>query len=117
TVGEDGQVTFQATVRATEVRIVDPGTLRELVRGRTRAEAEAALAPLGAATVTLWPEWATTVTTVDARLSVTVDDALAGVPGPSAAPGSGGSRPAATPKRSGVLPSARPASVAPSAAP
>ena len=117
TVGEDGQVTFQATVRATEVRIVDAATLPELVKGRTKVEAEAALAPLGTATVTLWPDWARTVTTVDARLSVTVDDVAAGGPGPDASPGSGGPRPSATPRRSGAPASIRPASVPPSAAP
>jgi hypothetical protein len=89
TVGEDGQVTFQATASATQVAIVDANVLRDLVKGKTAAEARAALVPYGAATVTLWPDWASTVTSVDARLTVTIDDASGVVgPGASAAPSS-----------------------------
>lgn len=77
-VGEDGQITFQATARAERVRIVEPGPLRELVKGMTATEARAALQPYGDATVELWPDWATTVTGVDARLTLTVDDGRAG---------------------------------------
>ena len=82
-VGEDGQVTFQATARATAVMIVDADAIRTLVKGKSAADARAALAPFGNATVTLWPDWVTTVTGVDARLTVSVDD------GPSAGPGTG----------------------------
>jgi hypothetical protein len=71
-VGEDGQVTFEATARATRVKIVDPDQVRAVVKGRTAADAEAALAPFGDAKVSLWPAWVTTVTGVDARLSVAV---------------------------------------------
>ena len=101
TVGEDGQVTFQAIVRASEVRIVDAAALPALVKGKTKAEAEAALATFGTARVTLWPDWVTTVTTVDARLSVTVEDA-AGGSGPSGSPKPGASapRPSSSPTRS-----------------
>ena len=116
TVGEDKQVTFQATARATEVAIVDAAALRELVKGKTLEAARAALAPFGDATVTIWPDWASTVTTIDARLTVTVDDGTsggAGAPGegPSTAPGA---HPSATPRRSnapsgGVSPRSAPA--------
>ena len=95
TVGEDGQVTFQATATAVQVAIVDANALRSLVKGKTAAEARAALAPYGTATVTLWPDWASTVTGVDVRLTVTVKDAPAGA-------GLGGSpAPSASPRRSG----------------
>ncbi len=93
-VGEDGQVTFQATARATRVPIVDPGPLRSLVKGKTTAEVEAALAPYGDVTVTLWPDWVSTVTGVDARLDLTVKGSTAG-PSPSATP-SGTPTPGAT---------------------
>ncbi len=89
TVGEDGQVTFQATARAEQVAIVDPAALRALVKGKTAADARAALAPFGTATVTLWPDWATTVTGIDARLAITVDDAAGDGPRSSPTPGSG----------------------------
>jgi baseplate J-like protein len=109
-VGEDGQVTFQAIVQASEVRIVDAASLPALVKGKTKADAEAALATFGTATVTLWPDWVTTVTTVDARLSVTVADA-AGGSGPTGSPSPGSSPPRASPvpARSAPPASTRPA--------
>ena len=82
-VGEDGQVTYQATARGSQVVVVDANQLRALVKGKTVAEAEAALQPYGSARVTLWPAWVTTVTGVDARLSISVA-AQAGSPGSGA---------------------------------
>ena len=103
-VGEDGQVTFQATARGARVLVVDANQLRALVKGRTAADAAAALAPYGTATVSLWPSWVTTVTGVDARLSIEVDEPTgspAGSPaaGSSAAPPSSPAR-SAQPSRS-----------------
>jgi hypothetical protein len=100
TVGEDGQVTFQATATAARVLIVDPNQLRELVKGRTVADAEAALAPYGQATVSLWPSWVTTVTGIDSRLSIRVDESAGSGAGPSGAPSLPGS-PSAKPSRAG----------------
>jgi hypothetical protein len=71
-VGEDGQVTFEATARATRMIVIDPTQLRALVKGRTAAEAQAALAQYGDVKVSLWPAWVTTVTGLDARLSISV---------------------------------------------
>ena len=106
TVDESGTVTFDATAQGARVLVVDPNQLRGLVKGKTKAEAEAALAPFGDAHVDLWPSWVTRVTGVDARLSVTVapDAATNGstpsasaAPRPSAAPSH---RPSASPARS-----------------
>ena len=111
-VGEDGQVTFQATVRASQVLLVDASVVPDLVKGRTRAEAEAALAPFGAVSVTLWPDWVSTVTAVDSRLSVVIEDTTDGPgSGSSPAPSSGvPSPPSSAPSRSpGPAPSRSPA--------
>jgi hypothetical protein len=89
TVGEDGQVSFQATARAQRIPILDAALLRSLVKGKTQAEAEAALAPYGVAKVVLWPSWASTVTGFDSRLDLTVE----GPPGASAGPSAGPSHP------------------------
>jgi hypothetical protein len=95
TVGEDGQVSFQATARAQRIPILDAALLRSLVKGKTQAEAEAALAPYGAAQVVLWPSWASTVTGFDSRLDLTVQGPPGASAGPSAGPsnGPGASRP------------------------
>jgi hypothetical protein len=106
TVGEDGQVTFEATARAIEVAIVDPDALRALVKGKTAADARAALAQFGDATVTLWPDWASLVTGVDARLSITIEGGPAGAGGAGASPSAGSASPP---------PSRPPASARPSA--
>jgi hypothetical protein len=101
-VGEDGQVTFEATARATRVMVVDANQLRALVKGRTAADAQAALTPYGNARVSLWPAWVTTVTGVDARLSVSVvgQDGAAGN-GPTGSPAaSGAAQPAGRPSGS-----------------
>ncbi|HEY7131450.1 MAG TPA: hypothetical protein VH440_04320, partial [Candidatus Limnocylindrales bacterium] len=84
TVGEDEAVSFQATASAERVPILDASQLRTLVKGRTKAEAEAALAPFGTAKVTLWPDWVSTVPSLDARLELRIDDTgAAGSPGAS----------------------------------
>jgi hypothetical protein len=117
TVGEDGQVTFLASARAARVLIVDPATLRPLVINRTAADAEAAVAPYGTAQVTLWPDWATTVTAVDSRLTITVEEGRdAPRPSPSTRPAASRSpttRPSATAAGSDAGASDAPASVAP----
>jgi hypothetical protein len=97
-VGEDGQVSFLATARATQVAVVDPAALRDLVKGKTAAAAVAALDPYGTATVTLWPDWASTVTSMDARLTITVDTSAAATGGGSPAP-SGSRAPGTSPSR------------------
>ncbi len=88
-VGEDGQVTFEATAHAIGVAVVDAATLRNLAKGRTAADARAALAPYGDAVVTLWPDWVKTVPTMDSRLEITiVEGPAAGTPPPSQLPAS-----------------------------
>ena len=99
TVGEDGEVTFLASARATQVAIVDADAIRSLVKGKTAAEAQAALVPYGSASVTLWPSWVSTVTGVDARLTLTVEDATPVKGGASASPSIA---PTSSPRRSGA---------------
>jgi hypothetical protein len=113
-VGEDGQVAFEATARAARVIVVDPSQLSALVKGKSAADAEAALAPYGGATVVLWPSWVTTVTGVDARLSISIDESTSG--GGASAPPSGASPAGSSPARS-VPASSRPSRSPGSAAP
>jgi hypothetical protein len=98
-------VLFPVTARAEAVREISEAEVRELVKGATPAEAEAALAPYGTAEIVLWPDWATTITSVDARLTVTVE----GVPpaGPTESPAA---TPAAEPGASAAEPPAAAAS-------
>jgi hypothetical protein len=116
TVEEDGQVTFDATARGTQVAELDPAQLKALVKGKTKAQAEAALAPFGDVRVDLWPSWVTTVTGMDARLSVTIQETPAVGPSGASPPASPTVRPGASPRRSSA-PSASGGSSAGSAAP
>ena len=103
-VDETGTVVFDATARGLRVATLDAATLRALVKGKTADDARAALAQYGEARVEIWPSWARTVTSIDARLDVTVDDTAAATPTRSSAPSSpsaAGSRgPSASPRPS-----------------
>ncbi len=87
-VDETGTVTFDATARGQRIALLDANQLRSLVKGRSAADAKAALAPFGDVRVDLWPTWATTVTTLDPRLTLTIDESAGSpeaTPGPSSA--------------------------------
>lgn len=81
----DGQeVRFGVTARAESVPRIDEAALRTQLLGRSPADARSILARYGDAVVTLWPGWATTIPTFDAR----VDFRVEGLPdlSPSQAP-------------------------------
>ena len=63
----------------------DPDGVLERVRGRSRADAEAALAELGAVSVELWPGWVTSVPQLDWRIDLRLHS-VPDEPAPSASP-------------------------------
>ena len=69
---EGQQVAFPVSVRATQVSIPDAAELEALVLGKSRADAEALLAPYGDVRLELWPDWVGSVPTIDGRVSVEV---------------------------------------------
>jgi hypothetical protein len=83
----DGVVTFPVTATATRVRIVDPDALRAMVKGQSVDQARALLTPYGEVLITTWPGWVSSITGLDSRLTVTVDDDSGSNPGSSSAPG------------------------------
>jgi len=72
-------VTFPVTVEATEIRIVDGPALLVRVRGLGLPQARTVLGAYGDVTITVWPDWVTTIPTIEGRASLTVGE------GPSAA--------------------------------
>lgn len=87
-------ISFPVSVRATQVRVVDEKTLRTAIRGLGLAEARAVLEDYGDATITLWPDWVTTIPGNDSRVTFTVAD-----PAPLETPGvepSGSGEPASS---------------------
>jgi hypothetical protein len=77
-------IRYPVEARAEAVRSISVDDLRALVKGKTAAEATVLVAGYGRATIEIWPSWASTITGIDARLSVSVE----GVPPaePSAEP-------------------------------
>ncbi len=66
-------IRYPVEARAEAVAQVSEDQVRALVQGKTPAEAEALLGDYGSVEVTLWPDWVTTITTLDARLTVTIE--------------------------------------------
>ncbi|HEV7810560.1 MAG TPA: hypothetical protein VGO64_08170 [Candidatus Limnocylindrales bacterium] len=114
-VGEDGQVTFQATARAQRVAVLDPAQLRSLAMGKSAADAQAALARYGDVQVDLWPSWVSTVTGIDQRLTLTVDDGGTSEVAPDASSSAGPTATPTRPPRPSAVPSVTPSSSAPAA--
>ena len=91
----NGQVSFPVTASASRVRVLDPAQLLALVKGKSFADARTALEPFGQVKITPWPEWVSTVPSIDSRVSLEV----VGQDGSSNAPGAsspGGSPPGAS---------------------
>jgi len=87
----DGVITFPVDGTAKQVQPLDAASLEQMVLGLPKAEAEAALAPYGDVVIVLWPGYVTNVPTMDARVTLVINDAVdAGpeesTPGPSSTP-------------------------------
>ena len=69
----EGQtVQFPVTVQASQVQVPDAAELKRMIMGKTADEARSALAPFGEVDLDLWPDWVTSVPTLDARVHVEV---------------------------------------------
>jgi hypothetical protein len=92
----NGEVSFPVTASASRVRILDPVQLLALVKGKSFAEARAELAPFGQVSITPWPDWVSTVPSIDSRVSLEIvgQDGSSGA-GPGAS-SPGGSPPGAS---------------------
>jgi hypothetical protein len=93
-----GQVSFPVSASASRVRILDAGELLALVKDKSIEEAEAALAPYGQVEITPWPDWVSSIPSLDARVTLVIvgQDGPAGgeggaTPYESAPPGADGS--------------------------
>ena len=108
-----GVVSFPVSASAARVRILDPETLRTLVKGQSVDQAKALLTPFGDAKIDTWPAWVSSITSFDARLTVSVG----GQAGSGSGPGSSSAPSSASPRPSTGAPSRAPAAAASSAAP
>jgi hypothetical protein len=70
----DGEiVSFTLSATAAQIRVLDAAELRNLVKGKTLAEARALLEPFGDVDIQSWPDWVSSIPTVDARFELAVD--------------------------------------------
>ncbi|HEY6058863.1 MAG TPA: hypothetical protein VIV06_12590 [Candidatus Limnocylindrales bacterium] len=65
-------VAFPVTARASEIRRLDAVALREAIKGRSLSEARLILEQYGDARIVPWPDWVTTIPSLDFRLDVHV---------------------------------------------
>jgi hypothetical protein len=80
------RITFPVTATASQVRLVDAATVVQQVKGKPVAEARDSLRSYGDVNVTVWPDWVTTVPTLDGRIDVRVQPATAPSPRASVTP-------------------------------
>jgi len=65
-----GHVSFAVTASAAQVGSLDPAELEALILGKPVEDARQLLASFGEVELTVWPDWVTTVPTLDARVDV-----------------------------------------------
>jgi len=70
----NGMVSFTVDGSAKQVRPLDAATIERQVLGLSRPEAERVLATYGDAIVALWPDYVTTVPTMESRVRFTLHD-------------------------------------------
>ena len=76
-------ISFPVTVRATEVRNVDQAALVGQVRGLVVAQARSRLEPYGDVSISVWPDWVTTIPTNADRIDFSLGEPQ---PAPSTTP-------------------------------
>jgi hypothetical protein len=93
-------VSFPVSATASQIRIVDPATLRDEIKGKPIPEARAILDEYGEVELSVWPDWVSAIPTIDARLDIRIE-LPEGVGEPAASP---------SPLASGSVPSTAPPS-------
>ncbi len=80
-------VVFPVIATASQVRHLDPDTLRQQVKGKSVDEARAILADDGTVDIQTWPGFVSTIPSLEWRLTLTIDTGdVGGPPGASSAP-------------------------------
>ncbi len=65
-------ITFPVRATAQEVRVLDAAAIAAELRGLPLADAQAVLDTYGTGAITLWPDWVTTVPTLESRVTLTI---------------------------------------------
>jgi hypothetical protein len=76
-------ISYPVTISGTQVHDVDQTQLRAEIRGLVLAQARSRLDDFGDASISLWPDWVTTIPTNDDRIDLTIGEPR---PAPSPTP-------------------------------
>ena len=79
-------VRYPVTVHARATRDVDVDALLAEIAGKPLHEARLVLDEVGTSTIEVWPDWVTTIPTMDGRVTITVDGEASPSPTPSPSP-------------------------------
>jgi hypothetical protein len=91
-------IVFPVTATASQVRQLDPDTLRQQVLGKSVDEARAILAQDGTVDIQTWPGFVGTIPSLAWRLTLTVDTSgITASPGPGASPNGASDLPSPVP--------------------
>lgn len=83
----DDRITFPVVATATQVALLDPIAIEAAIRGLPLEDAQRVLGEYGIAELTVWPDWVTTIPTIDARVDVSIGGPVeVETDAPSAAP-------------------------------
>jgi hypothetical protein len=70
-VSED-RITFPVIATATQIAILDAAEIEAAIRGLPLEDAQRVLGDYGVAELNVWPDWVSTIPTIDARVDVTI---------------------------------------------
>lgn len=79
-------VMFPVTARAQQIPVLDAKALAAKIKGRPIFQARSILEPYGDVQIGVWPDWVTSIPTIDGRIDLRVGSS--GSPSPSALPSS-----------------------------
>jgi hypothetical protein len=71
---EGAAITFPVRATAREVAVLDAEAIAAEIRGLPLADAQAVLDRYGTASISVWPEWVSTIPTVDGRVTLVIED-------------------------------------------
>ncbi|HKG58095.1 MAG TPA: baseplate J/gp47 family protein [Candidatus Limnocylindrales bacterium] len=79
-------VTLQVTATGKRARVVDANAIAARIKGRPIAQARSILAEYGDVRIGVWPDWVTSIPTIDARIDLRVASPSGEAATPTAAP-------------------------------
>lgn len=68
-------ITFPVRATARQIARLDPAAIAERIKGLPIADAQAILDSYGTAEISVWPDWVTTIPTIDGRVTLTIGEA------------------------------------------